>query len=129
MLLLDTLVLLAILRSRFDRLDEGVRAALTRPDAELVVSVVSIWEIAIKARLGKLRVEFALARLPELVCGMPAKLLPIRAEHVLTEVDPRPQTRDPFDRLLLAQCQTENLRLVTQDRQLVGHRLAGTTAS
>jgi len=36
----------------------------------------------------------------------------------------RAGTRDPFDRLLLAQCQTEGLLLVTVDRALAGHRLA-----
>ena len=40
------------------------------------------------------------------------------------ELDPEPPTRDPFDRLLLAQCAVDNLRLVTVDRALAGHPLA-----
>jgi PIN domain nuclease of toxin-antitoxin system len=51
-------------------------------------------------------------------------LLSINAQHVLTLVDPEPPTRDPFDRLLLAQCEMEGLRLVTIDCALVSHRLA-----
>jgi PIN domain nuclease of toxin-antitoxin system len=51
-------------------------------------------------------------------------LLPISRDHVLAEVDPAPETRDPFDRLLLAQCQVEGMRLVTRDRALAAHPLA-----
>ena len=42
-------------------------------------------------------------------------------------VEPEPLTRDPFDRLLLAQCQIEGLRLVTIDRALVSHAMAAKT--
>lgn len=51
-------------------------------------------------------------------------ILPIDIPHVITAAEPEPDTRDPFDRLLLAQCQVEGLQLVTIDRALVGHRLA-----
>lgn len=51
-------------------------------------------------------------------------LLSIEARHVIAAVGPEPETRDPFDRLLLAQCEVENLKLVTLDRALAGHRLA-----
>ena len=51
-------------------------------------------------------------------------ILAIELNHVIASADPEPETRDPFDRLLLAQCQVENLRLVTVDRALVNHRLA-----
>lgn len=51
-------------------------------------------------------------------------ILPIEAGHVIVASDPEPDTRDPFDRLLLAQCQVENLRLATVDRALVKHPLA-----
>ena len=42
----------------------------------------------------------------------------------LADLKPEPQTRDPFDRLLLAQCAVEGLRLVTRDRALAKHRLS-----
>jgi PIN domain nuclease of toxin-antitoxin system len=51
-------------------------------------------------------------------------ILNIAAPHVLALVTPEPRPRDPFDRLLLAQCAVENLRLVTVDRALVDHPLA-----
>ena len=51
-------------------------------------------------------------------------ILRIDVPHVTALVLPEPPTRDPFDRLLLAQCQTEGLQLVTIDRALVEHPLA-----
>jgi PIN domain nuclease of toxin-antitoxin system len=87
----------------------------------LHVSVASLWEIAIKFRLGKLALE---VQLPELVENLGLVLLAIEASHVLAAVDPEPATRDPFDRLLLAQCAVENLHLVTIDRHLTAHPLA-----
>lgn len=50
-------------------------------------------------------------------------LIVINHRHVLTAPEPEPATRDPFDRLLLAQCSVENLRLVTLDRALGSHAL------
>jgi len=44
-------------------------------------------------------------------------------ELVITATYPEPESRDPFDRLLLAQCQVENLKLVTLDRDLLKHAL------
>ena len=51
-------------------------------------------------------------------------LLIIDANHVLTSVEPQPLTRDPFDRLLLAQCKVESMQLLTIDRALLAHPLA-----
>ena len=51
-------------------------------------------------------------------------LLAIDHRHAVTAVDPAPDTRDPFDRMLLAQCAVEGLRLVTIDRVLAAHPLA-----
>lgn len=51
-------------------------------------------------------------------------LLRIEIQHVITAADPEPETRDPFDRLLLAQCKVEGLQLATVDRLLVDHPLA-----
>ena len=51
-------------------------------------------------------------------------ILPINRGHAVAWVEPEPATRDPFDRMLLAQCKVEGLQLVTLDRALIGHPLA-----
>ena len=50
-------------------------------------------------------------------------ILPIQATHVIVTADREPDTRDPFDRLLLAQCHVEGSRLLTFDRLLLRHPL------
>jgi PIN domain nuclease of toxin-antitoxin system len=123
-LLLDTHILLGLIEKRLAAFGSEVRTLLENPDAEFVASVASLCEIAIKWRLGKLELAVNLNALPELLEAMGVELISINAQHVLISVEPEPSTRDPFDRLLLAQCKIEMLRLVTIDRALVDHPLA-----
>src|SRR5258706_2961406 len=112
-LLLDTHVLIDL---SHERLNSGLRSQLIAPEAQLHVSVASLWEIAIKVRLGKLALRIAVQALPEFVEAMGATLVPINASHALKVANPEPATRDPFDRLLLAHCEVYALRLVTARR-------------
>ncbi len=123
-LLLDTHVLLAIVEPGSARLPDGVAAVLRDERNEHHLSAASLWEIAIKCRLGKLRLAPSLAVLPELVLGLGLTFVAIDERHAVASVEPEPATRDPFDRMLLAQCQVEGLKLVTIDRALVSHPLA-----
>jgi PIN domain nuclease of toxin-antitoxin system len=123
-LLLDTHVLLALIERGARSLPAGVAALLGDQESEHHLSSASLWEIAIKSRLGKLRLEVKLGALPELLEGLGVRIVVIDERHALAEIEPEPTTRDPFDRMLLAQCQVEGLKLVTIDRALVAHPLA-----
>lgn len=123
-LLLDTHVVLALCGAGSAKLPKSMLEQLCDPSTASIVSVGSLWEIAIKAHLGKLRLGIALEELPELLRSMGLEVLPIHPRHVLTPPAPEPATRDPFDRLLIAQCAAEGLRLVTIDRALAHHPLA-----
>jgi PIN domain nuclease of toxin-antitoxin system len=123
-LLLDTHVFLAVIEGHKASLPAALDALLKDPENEHHLSAASLWEIAIKWRLGKLRLTPKLAVLPDLFHELGIQILPINEHHALAAVDPEPVTRDPFDRMLLAQCQIENLRLLTLDRSLLKHRLA-----
>lgn len=123
-LLLDTHILLAVIDNRLDAFGPRISALLNDPETEIAASVASLWEIAIKQRLGKLVLTVPLETLPSALDSFGIELLSIQAAHALVGVDPEPRTRDPFDRLLLAQCEVEGFRLVTVDRALVDHPLA-----
>jgi PIN domain nuclease of toxin-antitoxin system len=123
-LLLDTHIFLALIDRGVAKLPAAVAAALSDPAAEHFLSAASLWEIAIKTRLGKLKLTTRLEALPELFDGLGVRILTINEHHALASVEPEPATRDPFDRMLLAQCRVEGLRLLTMDRALVSHPLA-----
>lgn len=123
-LLLDTHIVLAEFGQGDAVPPADIRRRLDDPASDLYVSVATLWEIAIKYRLGKLDLSVDLQSFPELLRVSRLHLVEISARHALADVFPEPPTRDPFDRLLLAQCQTEGFRLVTLDRALAGHPLA-----
>jgi PIN domain nuclease of toxin-antitoxin system len=123
-LLLDTNIVIPLLEERTASLPAAVTRDLHAFADSLSVSVASLWEIAIKNRLGKLPLKTPLLHIPDTLAEAGIRLLPISAAHALTEIVPLPDTRDPFDRLLLAQCEVEGMRLVTRDRALAAHPLA-----
>jgi PIN domain nuclease of toxin-antitoxin system len=123
-LLLDTHILLAIVEPGTARLPDAVAALISDERNEHHLSATSLWEIAVKCRLGKLHLSPGLAALPELVLGLGLTIVAINERHAVASLEPEPATRDPFDRMLLAQCQVEGLKLVTIDRALASHPLA-----
>jgi PIN domain nuclease of toxin-antitoxin system len=123
-LLLDTNIVLALLPASSSALAPRLHAAIAEAGNELIVSVASLWEIAIKSRLGKLDAGMPPADVAGYLEAIGITVLPITRDHVVADLTSNPGTRDPFDRLLLAQCQVEGLRLVTLDRVLARHPLA-----
>ena len=85
---------------------------------EVFVSGVSLWELTIKASLG--RVQLDLPVFTEQVVAMGFSWLPIRNDHILALADlpSHEDHRDPFDRLLVAQSRSEPLILLTVDQKL-----------
>lgn len=122
-LLFDTHVLLALLRETLLEQYPDVTSLLADP-IERHASVASLWEISIKARLGKLDPGVPPEDQAEFLERAGFRILGIDRHHAVASVEPAPATRDPFDRMLLAQCKVESLRLVTFDRALMAHPLA-----
>lgn len=109
-LLLDTHALLRWLADT--RLGDDARSAIADPHNHVVVSAVSLWEIAIKRAHGKLTVE---GDLDAAIADSGFDELPIRWHHALAAGELEPIHRDPFDRMLVAQSRTDGLTVVTRD--------------
>ena len=110
-LLLDTHALLSLLFAD-GGLSRSAEDAMRRPDAQLVVSVVSVWEIAIKRSVGKLDApEDVLRHIEE----TGAELLSITGHHADAVAGLQFHHRDPFDRLLIAQAKLEGCAIITKD--------------
>lgn len=112
--LLDTHTLLWALTDKL-KLSERVQRLL--PQADTWLSVASLWEILIKAQLGKMPLPrptgpYVMSKLQ--LNGV--RVLQITPDHVLRIESLPDHHRDPFDRMLIAQSLEENLPLVTADR-------------
>jgi PIN domain nuclease of toxin-antitoxin system len=123
-LLLDTHVVISILDLALDRRFPKLAPILRDWQTYNHVSVASLWEIALKVRLGKLKLKVPLDEMAATLKRQQVTVLMITPEHAVFEMQPEPLTKDPFDRLLLAQAQLEGLRLLTIDRALVDHPVA-----
>ncbi|HEX3939782.1 MAG TPA: type II toxin-antitoxin system VapC family toxin [Xanthobacteraceae bacterium] len=128
-LLFDTHILIILARHELDRLSGSMALAVTSTENVAFASAASLWEIAIKTRLGKIEPGLPLEELPDYLQEIGLYLLVVNHRHAVRSLDPEPATRDPFDRLLLAQCAVEQLRLVTIDRVLSRHPLAWADAN
>lgn len=86
---------------------------------ELLLSVASSWEIAIKSGLGRLSLPDPVERyVPERLRALGARSLPIEQAHALAVAGLPPLHRDPFDRLLVAQARTLKVPIMTADLEI-----------
>ena len=102
------------------RLSEQHRAILDS-DAVVFASAASVWEIAIKRSIGKLQ---APNDLPTLLPRMRFQPLAVTLQHAHAVGDLPPHHGDPFDRLLIAQAQIENLTILTSDSHFTRYDVA-----
>jgi len=114
-LLLDTHVWLWMVSDEH-RLNDEARTAITDPDNDLYLSVVSVWELAIKHAAGKLRYPGSPSvQVPLHIERSGVSPLAVQVEHALIAAALPEHHRDPFDRMLIAQAQVEDLTLATAD--------------
>jgi PIN domain nuclease of toxin-antitoxin system len=114
-LLLDTQTLLWW-RAGNRRLGRRARLAIESGAATVGVSAASIWEIAIKSGIGKLRLRDPLAAwVPGVLEEHGFRLLSVTVAHAAAVAVLPHHHADPFDRLLIAQARLEQLTVVTSD--------------
>lgn len=121
-LLLDTYALLWWVEDD-ERLSSAARGAISTADS-VVASDVSLWELTVKASIGKLRLDPSVAQWFEHHTARSRfRGLPISRRH-LAELALLPMAhRDPFDRLLIAQARIENLTLVSSDCEIATYEV------
>jgi len=114
-LLLDTHTILWMVNEH-EKLSSNAKALLANDEHTLFISIVSLWEIAIKASLGKLAgLSGGVGALIAHIDHMPVTIYPISPAHV-EAVESLPFIhRDPFDRILIATAMTDGMTIVTAD--------------
>ncbi len=122
-LLLDTHVFLWWILDD-DRLSASARASIQDPAQRVFFSVASGWEIAIKARLGKIKLPKDLdAFVAEQLATNVFEVLPILLSHALYVHKLPNHHRDPFDRMLVAQALETQMTLLTNDKAIRRYRV------
>jgi PIN domain nuclease of toxin-antitoxin system len=112
------------MQAQSKRLSEQVRALLQDRENELFLSAASSWEIAIKYALGKLPLPVPpLEYVPSRMETSGTSPLPVHHSHALHAGDLPRHHADPFDRLLIAQAQLENLVILTVDDQFAAYEV------
>jgi PIN domain nuclease of toxin-antitoxin system len=121
-LLLDTHIGLWVAENN-KRLSPAARRLISDPAANVCVSVVSIWEIAIKhppqRRVGAMSMSAREAAAIFEATGF--QLVPVTLAHTLAVEALPPHHDDPFDRLIVATAITEPFRLLTHDARLAAY--------
>jgi PIN domain nuclease of toxin-antitoxin system len=103
------------------RLSANVRALMTDPANDFLVSAASAWEIATKYRIGKLtELEDPVGRFASLMESNRFIRLAITEDHALCAGALTGDHRDPFDRMIAAQALVEGVAVVTLDPAFVG---------
>jgi len=125
--LLDTSYLYKLMQAH-ERLSELERRFFSGWEARLFVSAVSIWEMRLKYRTrhpsGDRKSPFDPNDVVTMVEGQKMTILPMTMQHAARRLEIPIAHKDPFDEILLVQAQEEGLKLLTMDRQLMGHPLA-----
>ena len=115
--LLDTQLLIRIAFAP-EQLPTALTPELEDRQQRFFVSVVSLWEVAIKRSINRADFQFDAAELRQQFQREGFEELPIRAEHCLAVQNLPWHHKDPFDRLLISQAQHEQIKLLSCDQSL-----------
>ncbi|MFP3089508.1 type II toxin-antitoxin system VapC family toxin [Treponema sp. TIM-1] len=119
-LLLDTHTLLWSI-GKTNELSKRAVQEIKNADNEILVSAVSLWEIALKYAIGKLIMDsFDIKKIPEYCKKMGFELIPLEPADALNSLYlPKKNThKDPFDRMLIYQCIKNAYLLVSKDARI-----------
>jgi PIN domain nuclease of toxin-antitoxin system len=112
--LLDTHVFLWLIQGD-PQLSDRVRSIIADDTNQLNFSVVSIWEIAIKLNIGKLKIEHSIEDIYQLLAQLKIEILPIERLDLDRYLTLPLHHRDPFDRLIISQAIDRELILISAD--------------
>ena len=91
---------------------------MSNPENVMLVSVVSIWEIAMKLNRNIGVIDYDIESLYDTIqCGN-SKILPLEKEHFMVYQFLEQKHKDPFDRLLISTAKAENIPLLTSDKNI-----------
>lgn len=100
------------------RIDDGIQAKIEQDSNTIFLSNASLWEIAIKVGIGKLKLKGSLIDLRNYLNQIGIKVLEFDFEDLDALLKPPFHHQDPFDRIIIAQAKTKSLEIITNDHQM-----------
>ena len=121
--LIDTHVIIWLLEND-DKLSRTARREIENPDNQIFVSIVSLFEIAIKVKIGKLDFNKSVNDIVKELNNQGINILALNAFHIenYQSVPLIADHRDPFDRILIATALHENLSIITIDEKFENYK-------
>ncbi len=120
--LLDTHVLIWFLNGD-EKVNPKVRSIIQDESNTIFVSIASIWELAIKHSLGKISFPFSFGKFLQLIRENGFNILEISFEHTHKVTSLPFFHLDPFDRMLVAQAQADDLVFITVDEEILKYEI------
>ena len=106
------------------QLPETVRNKIQDIHQPCFLSIASLWEITIKKQIGKLTLNISLRELYNYIERNQIEIIQINYNHLLTLAELPNHHGDPFDRLIVSQAISENLILLTRDKELKKYKIS-----
>ena len=101
-----------------DQLSKNARTTIENPKNTGFISIASIWEVAIKINLGKLKLDITLEELKAEILKNRFEILPLDFEHIIGLSSLENIHRDPFDRIIISQAISEKHSIISKDSNL-----------
>ncbi|MFW9275859.1 type II toxin-antitoxin system VapC family toxin [Glaesserella parasuis] len=121
-ILLDSHILLWLAWDKKENLSPQAVELLDDPTSEIYFSLASLWEIAIKSSLGKPDFDIDVEALEQGLIQVGCRMLAIELPHILKQAQYPFIHLDPFDRLLMAQAEVENVFFMTADTMILKYQ-------
>jgi PIN domain nuclease of toxin-antitoxin system len=100
---------------------QKTQSIIINGENQIFVSIASLWEMAIKINLQKLRLQKSLSQIIQILPEMEILVLNLHPNHILQVEKLDNFHRDPFDRLIIAQAIVENYTIISSDEQFLNY--------
>lgn len=117
-LILDTHIIILLVNGD-PSIDPAIIRLIDDPSNQKYVSAVSLWEIAVKVSIGKLKMGGSISQIEKLLSNNGISIINIKSSHLEQLITLPFIHKDPFDRLIIAQAIVEKLQIITDDQFIV----------
>ena len=114
--LLDTNILIWFFDDN-KMLPQKIKNLIENKNNDIYISIISLWEIVMKFSKKNLEFKYNFDQILASLNTMKIEIIPLKVEHLKTNIDLPIHHKDPFDRILISTAISENLKFITSDKE------------